>query len=258
MLRRNRRWLMALLCVVVGLAAAVGWLYQASNTVPAFYAEALKPPTTAENRAEHAMQRNAAALAGDTLRGGRWRATFSDKQINGFLAVDLPEKHPDVLPPGIRDPRVSIRHGEAFIGWRAAGRWPAVYSLAIVPYMARPNVLAVRIRRIRAGAVPVPLGEVVDGLTLAARQANLRLQWQQIDGDPVALVELPMEQNAGQRLVLDSIELDEGAIIIVGHSETPPDDGEQAATAKLEKEMDPQLDAAQAADHSGTNESRQR
>ncbi|MCE9552810.1 MAG: hypothetical protein K8T91_05465 [Planctomycetes bacterium] len=258
MLRRKRRWPMVLLCVLVVLAAAAGWLYQASNAVPAFYAEALKPSATTENQAGHDMKRNAAALAGDTLRGGRWRATFSDKQINGYLAVDLPEKHPDVLPPGIRDPRVSIRHGEASIGWRAEGRWPAVYSLVIVPYMAKPNVLAVRIRRIRAGAVPVPLGEVVDGLTLAARQANLRLQWQQIDGDPVALVELPTEYDAHQRLVLDSIELAEGAIIIAGHSETPPDDDDKSATSKIEKEIETEIEATRAADQSGTNDSRQR
>jgi hypothetical protein len=225
---RGRRWFV----LVLGLAALVAGgalaFQVASNHVPSFYAEALDP-TKVDSQPGQEMKRNVAALASDTLRGGRWRATFSDKQINSFLAVDLPEKHPRLLPKKIRNPRVSIRKEEAAIGWQAEGRWPAVYSLSIVPYVARPNVLAVRILRIRAGAIPVPLGEVVDGLTLAAKRAGLRLQWQQADGDPVALVEIPHDPSAPQRLVLDEVELTDGAIVVSGHTEPQVQNTDQAS-----------------------------
>ena len=233
MTRRSRRWLFVSLALAVLLAGGAGALYMASNHVPAFYAEALNPAPAVDSQSGREMKRGVTALAGETLRGGRWRATFSDKQINGYLAVDLPEKHPRLLPKNIRDPRVSIRKNEASIGWRAEGRWPAVYSLTIVPYVARPNVLAVRILRIRAGALPVPLGEVVDGLSTAARKAGLKLQWQQTDGDPVALIELPSDQDSDKHLVLDEVELTDGAIVIAGHTEPQPADTDQAALPRI-------------------------
>ena len=229
MTRRSRNWLIVSLAAAVLLAGGAALIYMASHHVPSFYAEALNPPPAVDSKSGREMKQGVSTLAGETLRGGRWRATFTDKQINGFLAVDLPKNHPRLLPPNIHDPRVSIRRGEASIGWRAEGRWPAVYSLAITPYVARPNVLAVRILRIRAGALPVPLGEVVDGLSIAARKAGLRLDWQQADGDPVALIELPVDSESEKRLVLDEVELIDGAIVIAGHTEHQPSDSDQAA-----------------------------
>jgi hypothetical protein len=228
MSRHIRKWLIGVVVVAIVLAAAGGWVYTASRHVPEFYAEALKPMTSAHSQSGHELTQNVAAISSEALRGGRWRATFSDWQINSFLAVDIPKKHPRLLPANIHDPRVSIRREEASIGWRVSGGWEAVYSLSIVPYVAEPNVLSVRIRRIRAGALPVPLGEVVDGLSQAARQAGLRLQWQQTDGDPVAVIHLPTDPDAPQRLLLDTVELTDGAIVVAGHTE-PQADTEQAA-----------------------------
>lgn len=234
---RRRRWVLFALCLVATLAATAGVLYRASGHVPQFYAEAMKP-APAQSQSGQEMKQGVASLTAQTLRDGRWRATFSQRQINGFLAVDLLEKHPNVLPPGIHDPRVAIAATEASIGWKSEGRWPAVYSLSIVPYVPQPNVLAVRIKSIRAGAVPVPLGEVVNGLSVAARQAGLRLQWQQLGGDPVALIELPTDPSTRQQMVLDAVELTDGAIVVAGHTEN--------ASAEAQ------------ADHSSSNSSRQR
>jgi len=248
MVRRIVRGLIVL-AILGALAAAGAWLYSASRHVPDFYAEALRPAVGTSTSASQELQRPAAVLSTNSSEGKIWRGTFSDDQINKFLAVDLPQKHPDVLPPGIHEPRVSIRQGQASIGWRAEGGWSAIYSLVIVPYVPRPNVLAIRIKRIRAGALPVPLGEVVDGVSQAVRQANLRLQWQQVDGDPVALVELPMQDDGGRTMVLDAVDLKDGEIVVSGHVEEKAEELEQADVSVSAEER--------AADHSGSNESRQ-
>jgi len=249
MVRRTIRWCMAL-GVVTGLAAAGFWAFRALQHVPEFYTEALQPPTDTAASPHPEAQRPAVVVSTDGADGKSWKGSFSDEQINKFLAVDLPQKHPEVLPPGVHEPRVAIRRGQASIGWRAEGRWSAIYSLVIEPYVPRPNVLAIRIKRIRAGALPVPLGEVVEGVSQAAQQANLRLQWQQIDGDPVALVELPRQDDSGRALVLDSVELKEGEIVVSGHTED--------LGSGVERVRKFQPEAPRAANHAGTNEHRQR
>jgi hypothetical protein len=247
--RLSIRWLMVV-GVFVGLTAVGAWAYRAWQHVPEFYTAAIHSRNDTTSTPLPETQRPAVVVSADSGEAKSWKGTFSDEQINKFLAVELPQKHPDILPPGIYDPRVAIRRGQASIGWRAEGKWSAIYSLVIEPYVPRPNVLAIRIKRIRAGALPMPLGEVVEGVSQAAQQANLRLQWQQIDGDPVAIVELPVHNDSGRTMVLDSVALRAGEIIVSGHIEDAAEEVKQASTLKA--------DTQRAATHAGVNESRQR
>ena len=50
--------------------------------------------------------RQTAALNNHLRRMGGWEAHFTDQQVNGWLAVDVPKNHPDLLPPEISHPRV--------------------------------------------------------------------------------------------------------------------------------------------------------
>ena len=46
-------------------------------------------------------------------------------------------------------------------------------SLTIDAYLHEPNVLALRIRRARAGALPVPLAQVLDGMRLVLAEVEV-------------------------------------------------------------------------------------
>ena len=101
------------------------------------------------------MIRRSATLSNDVRRGGRWQATFTVQQINGWLAVDFARiVQCDSAP--IAQPRIAIHQGEIILGI-LYDRPPiqTVLSLTADAYMQSPNVLALRIRRTRAGAVPV-------------------------------------------------------------------------------------------------------
>jgi len=215
---RSRKKTLLIITLAIGLLLGGGvWLaYRAARHIPEFYADTLDQQPDSARQASHQMRKRVTALASDTSRSGEWSETFTADQINGWLAVDLIEKHPDTLPEGVHDPRVSITADEARIGCQFDEPWAGVvYSIAIEPYIAEPNVVAVRFRSARAGALPMPLGRVIEEISAGAAERGVRLEWQQIDGDPVLL--LPLAEDDG-RYVLEAIDLADGAIRFSGQT----------------------------------------
>jgi len=80
-------------------------------------------------------------------------------------------------------------------------------------------VVALRIVRARAGALPVPLKRVLDGISKAARDMQIRLEWRQAGNDPVALLSLPEDPEADRVVRIESLEVVDGEIRIVGVTE---------------------------------------
>ena len=78
-------------------------------------------------------------------------------------------------------------------------RWAGmrmVLWMAVKPYLAEPDVLAIRICKVRAGHLPLPLKQVLSAFAAQLRRSELRVQWRQADGDPVALITLPTAPSA--------------------------------------------------------------
>ena len=215
--------------VVVGLLLAAGGtallVYRATQQVPAFYEEALAREPQAAMQANDEYLQQVTALASDLQRPGEWQAVFTAEQINGWLAVDLVSNYPDLLPEEIQAPRIAIADKQATVACRIVrGDKSTVFSLSLDVYLSEPNVLALRLRSARAGALPMPLAKVLDALTEAARHADVPLQWRQNAGDPVALVSLAQARDAGEFGQIDCVELRDGALWISGHTaeKTPP------------------------------------
>lgn len=211
------------------LVAAIGVfaLYTASQRVPEFYAEALKADPEVQREGSDEMLQQATALAGDVQRPGQWQALFTEEQINGWLAVDLPENHPDAVPPSLRDPRVAITPEGISMGCRFRyGRFESVVSLELEPYLPEPNVLAVRVAGVRAGAVPVPLGNILEKITRAAARLDFPVRWKQAEGDPVAEITIPSPPKEHDTLVrIETLRLGDGEIYLAGTTERrPPED----------------------------------
>ena len=165
-------------------------VYWASQQVPEEYCEALKGDPVERREAGEQFERQITALQAVTQQPGRWEALFTDEGINGWLAEVLPEKFSETLPESLSDPRVAIRPDKvmAFVRFHE-GDFSSVITLTVEPYVPEPNVLALRFHGIRAGTVPWGLGEIERGLTEAARQQNVQIEWRQADGeDPVARI----------------------------------------------------------------------
>jgi hypothetical protein len=137
-----------------------------------------------------------------------------------------------LLPAEIMDPRVLFKPNRITIGCRLeqAGI-TTVASLEVEVYMAQPNVLAIRFCKARAGAVPVPLAPILERCTAALAQSDLRLEWQQAGGDPVALITLGSRQDHGTEFYLEQVELRDGTMYLAGRTERAGK-GHETATAR--------------------------
>ena len=222
-----RKWLVivtSVLCLVVlAIVGGLFTLHRASQYVPEFYGTAIQADPIVQKDASDKMLQKAAALVSDVSNEDEWKSLFTEEEINGWLAVDLVENHPDALSPSVTDPRVSIKPDRLTLACRYDhGNWQSVLSITVDIYLAEPNVVALRIRKARAGAVPLPLEEVLDQIAMAARKMDVQLRWQQAEGDPVALVPIRPPRDDNERVVrIESIKLGDGEVYLAGSSESP-------------------------------------
>jgi hypothetical protein len=217
---RKRRIAFALLgTIALLLVGGVAWLYFAVRHVPRFYEEAGKLPQAAKKKGSDEMVRRSAALASDANRRGRWQQIFTAEQINGWLAVDLIENYPKLLPPELRDPRVAIHAGQqVIIGCRFEGKISTIVSLEADVSLQAPSVIAVHIRRARAGAVPLPLDKFIPEARHALENAGCLVDLRQSGADPVLLITLPLRTDAGRTLVLTTLVVRDGEIDVAGET----------------------------------------
>jgi hypothetical protein len=216
-LRRRLIWIVMGLVVLAALGLlAVG---HAAGHVPKFYQAAMQVDVAASRRSSDRMLQQGTALASDLKRGGRWQAAFTAAEINGWLAVDLVENHSGSLPPGLRAPRVAIEPGRLMVACRYQhGLINSVLSMSVEPYLIRPGKLAIRIRQLRAGWLPIPMQHVLDAIDEAVRRSDLRIEWRQADSDPVAVVSLPPQRQSGEEFTLDALRLAQDKISLAGTS----------------------------------------
>lgn len=219
---RRRRFVVALAIVsIVALAGGVGlyFVYHATQEVPEFYAEALEMPETHADKQSDEFTDRALALAGDVEKEGSWSSIFTDDEINGWLAVDLVEKHPNLLPPNFERPRIKILDHHVQIGVKCELRGVKTIAwMDIEGQMTKDQELALRFKQIRAGAVPLPLSTILDAVKKAAETFEVPLRWSTDGGDPIAIVGLPTPTKKGMRYQLERFSLTEGKLYLAGRT----------------------------------------
>jgi hypothetical protein len=226
-----RKWII-IAAVVVGslllIALIALWLmYRATQQPVAWYEEVRYiDPSRAESAGDE-LERHTLALVSDVKRPDeRWEAIFTEEQVNGWLAADLVEKYSDSLPAGVTDPRVAIDQGGARFACRYEGdQISTVFNVESDVYLTdEPNVLAVRIHRARAGALPLPLKRILDEATSAAQQRGIPIRWVEQRGDPVALMTVPAHfADVPGQLQVDTLLLREGEVYVAGRTVSQDD-----------------------------------
>ncbi len=196
-------------------------LWLASRHVPQFYREALAVDAAVQQQAAEHMDRQAMQMASNVEKSGHWQMRVTAAEINGWLAVVLPKKFPDSLPATLRDPRVAIEPGRLTLACRyQQGNIRSVLTLTIEPYVPKPDVLALRIRKARAGLVPMPLGDAISNIAKAVQGRGLDVQRRQADGDPVLQITLtPQPGERGKTVRIETLQLRPGEIDIAGTTE---------------------------------------
>lgn len=221
-MRKALRYTIIAVLILLVLAGAAGYgLYRAVQSVPHFYAAEMAIAQQVQENDSDRMLQQATSLHGEFHRRGPWQETIQAKTINAWLAVDLPRNQPDLLPQGVRDPRVRIGPEGMTLACRVDRGWlHGVVSLQINAFVESANVVGLRVHKARLGAVPLSLKPVLDAISDAARQSGVRIQWGQVSGDPVALLTItPANGDRRQIVHVDTIRLEDGQLLLAGTTE---------------------------------------
>jgi len=223
-----KRWLIgisALFSIVALLAVASSWwALRRTQVVPDFYTQAAKALPADLDSAVVSLQEDVIQLRGDASKLGSWNATFTDDQINAWLAQQLEIEFPQLLPPGVIEPRILIDNGKVM----AAARYQnhhidTVVSCEVsVALTEQANVLAIRISNLRAGALPLPLASFLRGISQEAAKSDLEVRWDLGRGGPIALVTIPSEHPGylHSPVIVESVNLNDGLLLLAGNTGT--------------------------------------
>lgn len=160
------------------------------------------------------------ALHADFVEVGPWEGAFTERQLNGWLALDLPRNHPDSIPPGVEGLRVQLLPGEVRAGCRlgqdplAATAWVAA-SLQLI----EPNHLSITLSDARLGSLPVPRGPVLRELGRRLGRLGLVTEIRRMEDQIVLEVYIPSTHEAGGTSHwLESLRFDAGTVAVAGET----------------------------------------
>jgi hypothetical protein len=204
-------------------------VYLALRREPHFYREVIAQelPTDSGQRFERVVL----DLHNQAQRVGRWEARFTQEEINGWLAIDLPAKFPRLLPAEVSEPRVTIGDGKFLVAarYRSHGVATVVSVTGEVYLTPQSNEVALRVIGVHAGALPIPIGRFLADATQHAARAGWSVRWGEHSGSPVALIRLPLDKDDRQRqLLVDHLRCVRGEIMLAGHTQ----DGRSGAAAE--------------------------
>ncbi len=231
----RRSWwgtaLLLLVGFVLGAAAvaAAGAWYFAQGT-PDFYTRAVEATPPAERRAQaEAFTERTVELAREIEYSDDWEQTFTQAQVNGWLAEELPERFGDRIPNAVSDPRVDLtRPGLVRLGFRLhQKRFDGVVSLAVRPTVVGPNQVALRVEGLMAGLFPLDVATFAPQVSKYLDEYNVAHEWDLKPaadattgrvGPPVLTVTLT--RRAAGRAVLEDVQIEDNAVRVAG-SRTP-------------------------------------
>lgn len=177
--------------------------------------------------AEQAARRlvtDASALHAAFLQVGRWEGAFGERDINAFLALELPRNHPAILPDWCREPRVELLPGGLRLALRV-GRgplWATVWFDAEVT-LQEANQLRVVVTRARLGVLPLPAGPPLAALARRLEQAGAVTEIRRGGARSVLVVYIPSTHEAGGvSHWLEAIRLAAGELAVTGETRRGP------------------------------------
>lgn len=222
------KWLMRIGSVLFLFALAAAcvayWALRQTRSVPEFYrlAHAAVPDNPAE--ASQQLEDRVEQLQADVRKTGKWQAEFTDDEINAWLLTILPEEFPNLMPVGASDPRVVIADDKLRVAAKYRNkRIDTVVSLDLrVEITPQPNMLAVRLENLRAGALPLPVARFAKGISREASRSDLEVLWdkESLEEGPVALVTIPSEHDrfVESPVIIESVRLRDGVLALSGRT----------------------------------------
>ncbi|HAN99221.1 MAG TPA: hypothetical protein DCQ98_18125 [Planctomycetaceae bacterium] len=221
----HRAFWIGIAMLTIGLLL-IGSLWQASQVEPEFYREALERSDESEVQGNAELLSSTAQVAEKIDGSEPWELTVTEAQVNGWLALELPDLLAQRGVSGVEEPRCRIDEN----GIRLACRWSAsgiggVLVLHCYPVLdAEHEALAIELRGLKSGLLPVPRRRWLEPLRRATDSPDLPIRWTTDADPPRIIVALDrIETRPGRVLSLERFELADGALELAGSSR-PLDD----------------------------------
>ena len=215
------------------LAGSLVWLVKYQ---PTFYKTALADTAPPEIRRQQAkvFVQTTSRLVDEIRNEDIWSQTFSEEDVNGWLAEELPVKYGEWLPPEIAAPRVKFEEGTLLLAFQLRhGMWKGVVSANVRPWVAGPNRLALEIQSARIGLVPVPVDELLGDFLKHINAAGLRVQWKNSGKQDVLVVEFDddfsPDGGSSEHAVLEAVDLEPKLLRISGRRTSAAADSPRVA-----------------------------
>lgn len=218
--------LVALVGITVTTVLLIAVARQSARRGPDFYRRAMQQEPLGQSEAGAELEREILKLHNQTRFEGHWEASFTADQINGWLAHNLENKFPNVVPPQFQNCRVAIETDKLRLACLYNDPpMESVLSMDVDVHLTdQPNIIAVQIEKARAGVWPVPLVQVLNTVSNFAMRAEFDLTWANSGQDPVALITIPEHREDLKKLLyLDILEVRDGKVYLSGRTETNQD-----------------------------------
>lgn len=219
---RRLPWLVGgvLAMVILVLLAALVAVRQS----PDFYRAAgeLGDPVAAESLARR-MVSKAAALHAAAGGAGPWEAVIQDREVNAWLAIDLPRNHRGLLPAGIELPRVSFQPRRVAVAARTRiGPFVAVAWAEMEVWLQGVNQVGLKPAAAGLGSLPVPRDAMLRHLASRLAAAGLITDLRRTQGGLLLVVSPPSSYDAAAgNCQLDSLAVAAGELLVAGITKQP-------------------------------------
>ena len=158
-------------------------------------------------------------LRNDIANEGHWEASFTDEEVNAWLAEHLVSHFRDDIPEGVSEPVVVFDLDRVTLAFKLdQGPFTSLVWVVAELRVAGDNTIALSLEKIRAGAFPVPAEEIAARITRQARLNGLQIDWRQERGESVAYIRYSPTPGRVD-VVLERLSILDGRIFIGGRSD---------------------------------------
>jgi hypothetical protein len=223
------------LVVIGGVLAGLSALVAAAMHTPDFYRLRLpvggplagRSPEAAVATAEQAARRlvtGGAALHSAFLGIGPWEGVFSERELNAWLAIDLPRNHASVLPASVAAPRVELLPGCVRVGAQVGrGILAATVWFEAEVALQAANQLRITVTRARLGGLPLPAGPLLAGMARRLERLGAVTEASPGGARSVLVVYIPSTHQAGGvSHWLEAIRIAAGEVAVAGETRRGP------------------------------------
>jgi hypothetical protein len=214
-----RGLLAVLVVVVIAMAAAA----VAASRVPEFYRQRIAaegPDSPVVEQASRRLVSDISALHASFIREGSWEASFTETDVNAWLASDLPRNHRGMLPDVVSAPRLRFSPRRVRAGVRiGTGFASAVATLQVEIQLREPNQLGIVVEEARLGSLPLPKSLVLGEIRRRFDRLGMVTAVRRLDDRSVLVVYIPStHESGGTSHWLERLAIGEGTMAFAGRT----------------------------------------